>query len=136
MLAHIVKDGENKKYQTVAQHTRYHKGKASQKILAEIISYAIASHHGVFDMVEELFQKAYEEFCSFVKKINTFDKIHNKFYFGCLQRFLLSILMDSDWSDTSLFFNGTELIRKTGVLDSELIQENYQRYMERLLDFI
>ena len=116
------------------------------KLLAELVSYAIAAHHGMFDKVNEegeLYWKKrleraqdYDEVCENAKRDifvhYDIDKIlegakdeldfwlgrfvvlsgHNKeemyFYFSCLQRLLLSVLIDADWEDTANFMTNKQ----------------------------
>ena len=127
------------------------------KILTELISYAVAAHHGLFDCVDldhgDLFSKKvdrvedYDEACGnaendylaemelgqrFADALEEFHGIQEKirklytrlkplieskniqnakeaafqcrqFLFSCLQRLILSILIDSDWEATSDF---------------------------------
>lgn len=145
----------------------YHKGRTIEKVFTELIAYAIASHHGLFDIIEEsglnhfskrieesetfqeccdnftkevlcnydvdqLFEQAFEEFRFIVKKVKGFDQIHCKFYYGCFQRLVLSILMDSDWKDTEAFAGGKTVETVPMFEQLEAAISNYQSYMDKL----
>ncbi len=138
-------------------YDRYHGYDGSARVMAEMISYAIAAHHGIFDCVDaehtDLFSKKlrsvadYEEACrnaerDYLDDYNTdeifaeaaaefqvvwdsvkklFEELRplfraenpvqlremayvcRQFLFSCLQRLMLSILIDSDWKATSDF---------------------------------
>lgn len=140
-------------------YDRYHGRDGSAKIMAEMISYAIAAHHGIFDCVdkdhidqfsERLGNVAdYEEACGnaerdylseydidriFGDAAEEFQAVWNKvkelfqkltpmsqakdagemsvrcrhFLLSCLQRLMLSILIDSDWETTFDFMQNTD----------------------------
>ena len=158
------------------------------KILTEMISYAVAAHHGVFDCVDvdhtDLFSKKvseivdYDEACSnarkdyldemeldqvFASAIEEFDSTQDKikglytrlktlllsknnqnaketlfncrlFLFSCLQRLILSILIDSDWEATSDFMDNVDTFSKRADSSGKEIfgkaQENFVKYMQ------
>lgn len=158
------------------------------KILTEMISYAVAAHHGVFDCVDvghtDLFSKKvseivdYDEACSnarkdyldemeldrvFASAIEEFDGTQDKikglytrlkslllskniqnaketlsncrfFLFSCLQRLILSILIDSDWEATSDFMDNVDTFSKRADVSGKEIfgkaQENFVKYMQ------
>ena len=139
------------------------------KLLAELVSYAIAAHHGMFDKVNEegeLYWKKrleraqdYDEVCENAKRDifvhYDIDKIlegakdeldfwlgrfvvlsgHNKeemyFYFSCLQRLLLSVLIDADWEDTANFMTNKQEDEKGAEVVNifEKAAKNFDQYM-------
>lgn len=159
----------------------------SVKILTEMISYAVAAHHGLFDCVDidrtDLFSKKvseivdYDEACSNAKKdyldaiefhqifadaLEEFNGVYDKikglytrlkslmlsknvritremqldsrlFLFSCLQRLILSILIDSDWEATSDFMDNVDPFSKqVGINNKEILgkaKENFVQYM-------
>lgn len=166
----------------------YHESSNDIKILTEMISYAIAAHHGVFDCVDiehtDVFSKKikevedYDEACRNAKKDyleeteldkifesaseefnRTWDKIKRLyarikssllsgnfqdakemlsdcrfFLFSCLQRLILSILIDSDWEATSDFMNNIDTCSKPIGMDSQKVfqeaAKNYEKYIQ------
>lgn len=144
----------------------------SAKIMTELISYAIAAHHGVFDCVNQertdlLSAKLsrvedYDEACDnakldylnqyeidriFSEAKEEFDQVWNKmkgvierlplcrsFLFACLQRLILSILIDADWQATTDFMGNIDTLSKRGSVDSrKIFQEaarNFDAYMQ------
>lgn len=167
----------------------YHSDNSTNvKILTEMISYAVAAHHGIFDCVDidhtDLFSKKvsdaadYEEACSNAKKdylgeieidqifagaLEEFDRVYNKikglyarlkslllsknaqltretqmdsrlFLFSCLQRLILSILIDSDWEATSDFMDNIDTFSKETDINTKEIfrkaKENFAQYMQ------
>lgn len=85
--------------------------------------------------VERLYEQAFEEYrvlCEKIKCIKKTEKEDVYFYFGCIERMLLSILMDADWSDTAAFASGTEHASVQKFTHLDLVRENYQSYMEEL----
>lgn len=138
-------------------YDRYHGRDGSERVMAEMISYAIAAHHGMFDCVDrdhvdrfsgklgsvedyeeacgnakrdyldeydidQIFSDAAEEFQVVWDKVKElFQKLMplfqakdvrektemslrcSQFLFSCLQRLMLSILIDADWEATSDF---------------------------------
>ncbi len=163
-------------------------GSNNTKLLTEMISYAVAAHHGVFDCVDDdhtdLFSKKvdkvedYDEASSnaqndyldktdlhrrFAGAAEEFDKTQDKirklysklsamitsknvsdqketmfrcklFLFSCLQRLILSILIDSDWEATSDFMQNVDTFLKPDDFDSrevfERAGENFRKYMQ------
>ncbi len=174
-------------------YDRYHGEEGSKKYMAEMISYAIAAHHGLFDCVDEdhtdIFSEKldkvedYDTACINAEKdyLNTyerdkiladacqeFDIIWNKikvlfdrlkpmvasknekdkrealydcrlFLFSCLQRLILSLLIDSDWEATSDFMDNVDTLTKQSEFypqdDPQEIfrqaKENFDIYMEK-----
>ncbi len=174
-------------------YDRHHGDEGNKKYMVEMISYAIAAHHGLFDCVDEdhtdIFSKKldkvedYDESCINAGKdyLNTyeteqilanacqeFDIIWNKikvlfdrlkpmvaskngkdvrealsdcrlFLFSCLQRLILSLLIDSDWEATSDFMDNVDTLTKQSELypqgDLQEIfrqaKENFDAYMEK-----
>ena len=139
----------------------YYNGNQIQRITAQLISIAIASHHGLFDCINinginnftrrtnKTFEIHYEEVLSncinTILKTNNLEKLFEKsfkeskeifikiknsitadmndnncsfFLLSCFERMILSILVDSDWSDTSEFMN--ERIITHSIDDNEL----------------
>lgn len=159
------------------------------KILTEMISYAVAAHHGIFDCVDidhtDFFSKKlsgiedYDEACSnarkdyldeieldqlFASALEEFNRIQNKikglytrlnslalsknaritkemlsncwfFLFSCLQRLILSILIDSDWEATSDFMDHVDTFSKKADINSKEIferaKEHFAQYMQK-----
>lgn len=166
----------------------YHGHPDIAKIMVEMISYAIAAHHGIFDCVDidhtDIFTKKvsevedYDEACInakrdyldgfkveavFVGASEEFNTVWNKmgelyrrlkamlvmkeqndikeqllycrdFLLSCLQRLILSILIDSDWDATSDFMDNVDTLSKKPDLNSvEVFQkagENFEKYMQ------
>ena len=161
----------------------------STRYMVEMISYAIAAHHGLFDCVNiehtDLFSRKlekvedYDEACynagqSYLKEYeldkifqnasNEFNAVWNKikelfnwlkpklvaqydknvrealsdcrlFLFSCLQRLILSILIDSDWEATSDFMDNVDTLSKPSELHPKEIfrqaKENFEAYMQK-----
>lgn len=172
----------------------HHNDSSNIKLMVEIISYAIAAHHGLFDCVNaehsDIFSKKlsrvddYDEACSnakqdyldqyeldkiFIEASEEFDIVWNKikalfnnlkllkkigynrdvkeisfncifFLLACLQRLILSILIDSDWEATSDFMDDVDTLSKTSEFHNEKIfkkaRENFHAYMQRKQQFI
>lgn len=179
-------------------YDKYHNAKDdSTQILAELISYAVAAHHGMFDMIDiekadvfaqklikvddyeeaynnakrdylneaeldELFCNALEEFKEIRAKIENASKNRyrtkemqdriqmmgaeekNKilmniraqqfFFLSCLQRLILSILVDADWEATSDFMVGIDTFNKTEETNPQEVfkraKQNFEFYMQ------
>lgn len=168
----------------------HHGDKSSDvKILTEVISYAVAAHHGIFDCVDvehtDLFSKKmdriedYDEARGnaendyltemepdrrFAAALEEFNKTQEKirglharlkpliesknsqnakeaafqcrlFLFSCLQRLILSILIDSDWEATSDFMNNAETCSKQADINTRDVfkkaEENFEKYMDK-----
>lgn len=164
------------------------------KILTELISYAVAAHHGLFDCVDldhgDLFSKKvdrvedYDEACGnaendylaemelgqrFADALEEFHGTQEKmrklytrlkplieskniqnakeaafqcrlFLFSCLQRLILSILIDSDWEATSDFMENVDTCSKliyskqVDINSREVFgkaEENFRKYMQK-----
>lgn len=165
----------------------YHEEAGNIKFMIEMISYAIAAHHGLFDCVDiehtdiflrklgmiedydeachrsrqdyldeyetdQIFLDASEEFSAVWNKIKeVFEKIKpllqsrykqevrgmlfdcKFFLLACLQRLILSILIDSDWEATSDFMANMDTLSKQAEFHAEEIfrkaEENFEGYM-------
>lgn len=161
-------------------YDRHHDISGNEKILTEMISYAVAAHHGLFDCVDienrDIFSEKlncvedYEEACKnaregyldncepdkmFLGASEEFHLIWNKikclferlrpslepreykncrsFLLACLQRLILSILIDADWEATSDFMDNIDTLSKhTDVNVSEVFKtaaKNFDAYM-------
>ena len=167
----------------------YHDKSDNIKIMVEMISYAIAAHHGMFDCVDrehtDVFSQKlnkvddYDEACSnsrqnyleeyeldkifidaseeFNLAWNDIKELFNRlkpffqsgykrnikeisfnckfFLLACLQRLILSILIDSDWEATSDFMDDVDTLSKVSEFRSEEIFKkaikNFETYMQR-----
>ncbi|MDE7323391.1 MAG: CRISPR-associated helicase Cas3' [Lachnospiraceae bacterium] len=170
-------------------YDRYHDNANDTKIMTELISYAIAAHHGIFDCVDiehvDIFTKKvskvedYNEACMnaktdyldefgadavFAGASEEFNVVWNKmkelyeklkstivnkdygdvkeqlscyrdFLLSCLQRLILSILIDSDWEATSDFMDNVDtLSKKVDINSAEVFRkagENFEKYMQK-----
>lgn len=170
-------------------YDRYHSNAGNIKIMVEMISYAVAAHHGLFDCVDiahtdlfskkigqvddydeavhnarqdyldeydldEIFRDACCEFNKIWDKIKAlFEKLRpvlvsgnngagkealsscRLFLLSCLQRLILSILIDSDWEATSDFMNDIDTLSKQPEFDTKEIfvkaGANFETYMRR-----
>lgn len=162
---------------------------ANMRLMTEMISYASAAHHGLFDCVDpeytDRFSKklsavddydeacrnakrdyldAYdpdrlfaESFCEFQTVLEKIKTIYNElkpallskgnqdikkrlsgcrlFLFSCLQRLMLSILIDSDWEATSDFMENVDTLSKKSRFPIkerfEKAGENFASYMRK-----
>lgn len=169
-------------------YDKHHGDDGNKKYMVEMISYAIAAHHGLFDCVDiehtDIFSKkldkvedydescikgerdyldAYEPDIIFLNACKEFDSIWGKirelferlkpmllskngkdagemlsecrlFLFSCLQRLILSILIDSDWEATSDFMDNVDTLSKQSEFYPKEIfrkaKENFDAYME------
>ncbi|MCM1233410.1 MAG: CRISPR-associated helicase Cas3' [Ruminococcus flavefaciens] len=167
----------------------YHINSDNTKVMIEMISYAVAAHHGLFDCVDIehqdiFFQRLnrtddYRESCTNAQQdyldkydldkiykdaVDEFNVVWNKinellsglksilqtgngnnvkemlyecqlFLLSCLQRLVLSILIDSDWEATSDFMDDINTLSKPLVITSEAIfkkaRENFTVYMSK-----
>lgn len=170
----------------------YHGKDGIPRILAEMISYAVAAHHGMFDCVdseqrdvffkkvsqvedyeearknalkdylfqyetEKIFEEALQEFAlvwdrlngvlkklkpEFLKRENPREAFEDCsfFLFSCLQRLLLSVLIDADWEATADFMGDVDTLEKQVYGNAgEMFREalcNYEDYMRKLGDSI
>ena len=170
----------------------YHEKDGIARILAEMISYAVAAHHGMFDCVdpeqrdvffkkvsqvedyeearmnalrdylfqyeaEKIFEEALQEFAlvwdrlngvlkklkpEFLKRGNPREAFEDCsfFLFSCLQRLLLSVLIDADWEATADFMGDVDTLEKQVYGNAgEVFREafcNYEDYMRKLGDSI
>lgn len=166
-----------------------HDDTANMQLMTEMISYASAAHHGLFDCVDpeytDRFSKklsavddydeacrnakrdyldAYdpdrlfaESFCEFQAVLEKIKIIYNElkpallfkgnrgikerlsgcrlFLFSCLQRLILSILIDSDWEATSDFMENVDTLSKKPRFPIkerfEKAGENFASYMRK-----
>ena len=166
----------------------YHDNSDKIKLMVEIISYAVAAHHGLFDCVDiehtDIFTRKlsniddYEEACYnanqdylseyeldkiFTDALKEFDLVWGKikeilvklkqmllsrynksakemlfdcrfFLLACLQRLVLSILIDSDWEATSDFMDNVDTLSKSSKFNFKKIfkeaRENFEIYMK------
>ena len=173
-------------------YERYHDSlgdvKGSAKIMVEMISYAIAAHHGMFDCVDadhndiffaklnkvddydEAYRNAKQDYLSeydeeriFREAAEEFDLCWNRikelfgrlkplllsghnidakeamencrlYLLACLQRLILSILIDSDWEATSYFMNNVDVLSKPAAYNTkDIFQQagrNFEAYMQ------
>ena len=173
-------------------YERYHDSrgdvKGSAKIMVEMISYAIAAHHGMFDCVDadhndiffaklnkvddydEAYRNAKQDYLSeydeeriFREAAEEFDLCWNRikelfgrlkplllsghninakeamedcrlYLLACLQRLILSILIDSDWEATSDFMNNVDVLSKPAAYNTKDIfrqaGRNFEAYMQ------
>ncbi len=157
---------------------RYHDCSGSTAYMVEMISYAIASHHGISDCVDDshtdLFSAKlhhpadYEEACAnaerdylpayepdrlFADASAEFDEVCNRlkslfceikphllsqcslFLLSCLQRLILSILIDADWEATSDFMADADPMTKPPAFQTgkifEKAGEHFRTYMRQ-----
>lgn len=168
-------------------YDKYHDGTNNTKVMVEMISYAVAAHHGLFDCVDrghiDIFSNKlskvddFDEACAqaiqdyldeynldniFAGATEEFDFAWNRikglllelkpmllrkyrdkaremsfecqfFLLACLQRLMLSILIDSDWEATSDFMDNIDTSSKPLKFDSKEIfrkaGENFSIYM-------
>lgn len=170
----------------------HHDSSSNTKYMVEMISYAVAAHHGLFDCVDiehiDLFSRKlrdvedYEEACRnagqeylnkyeldkiFAESANEFRLTLNKvktlfdgmkpmmsskhtkdvtkakeilsdyklFLLACLQRLILSMLIDSDWEATSDFMDHVDTLSKQSEFNTreifEKAGENFAAYMQK-----
>ncbi len=169
----------------------YHNDPNNTKVMVEMISYAVAAHHGLFDCVdidikhidifskkirkvddyEEAYDNARRDYLDeydldkiFMGATDEFSLIWNKikglltelkpmllskygsaakailsecqfFMLACLQRLMLSILIDSDWEATSDFMDSIDTLSKPTDFDfKEIFEnagENFEKYMRK-----
>ena len=167
----------------------HHDEPGSIKYVVEMVSYAVAAHHGLFDSVnaehtdifsqkldkvedydeachnaEKSYLKDYEFDKIFAESCDEFNLVQEKikklfigrqsalassnhkdvrerlseyklFLFSCLQRLVLSMLIDSDWEATSDFAEQVDTFTKQSELDVSVIfqmaKENFEKYMEK-----
>lgn len=162
----------------------------STRFMVDMIAYAVAAHHGLFDCVDaehiDRFSNKldvvadYEEACSnaqrdylrnydldriFADASGEFQQVWNRikqifnslkplllsrqdknneekyemlnackyFLLACLQRLLLSILIDSDWEATSEFMNRIDPLSKPAHIDTIRIFERARKHFERYI---
>ncbi len=167
-------------------YDRYHEEPGNIKYMVEIVSYAIAAHHGLFDCVDaehtDLFSKKldkvedYEEACHnakqeyldgyewdkvFEEAAAEFQFVWNKikesftrlkplmtvrykqeargmladyklFALGCLQRLVLSMLIDADWEATSDFMGHVDTLSKERGFPKEEIFKKAKKILRNI----
>ena len=167
----------------------HHDCSGNTKYMVEMISYALAAHHGLFDCVDiehtDIFSRKlskvddYDEACNnakqdyldeydldemFIDATEEFDFVWNSiktlflrlkplilsknnkdakerlsdcklFLLACLQRLILSILIDSDWEATSDFMDYVDTLSKQSEFNTreifEKARENFATYMQK-----
>lgn len=167
----------------------HHNDAGHTKFMVEMISYAIAAHHGLFDCVDaehtdrfsqkleqvdnygearhnaeqdylrgydldKIFVEASDEFLMIWNKLKALSfrlksvlslkndpNINEKsfdysfFLFSCLQRLILSMLIDSDWEATSDFMEDVDTLAKQPAFNTTIIFEkaraSFQTYMDK-----
>lgn len=167
----------------------YHDSSASTKVMVEMISYAVAAHHGLFDCTnaehtdifsqklsrvenyDEAYNNAKRDYLReynldkiYADAENEFNLVWNKikgllirlksimkdkygkdtkvmlcecqfFMLACLQRLILSILIDSDWEATSDFMDNINTLSKSEAFQFKGIfkeaGENFTSYMSK-----
>lgn len=145
------------------------------RVLTDLVSYAIASHHGIFDNiteegnsywlerlqraqdfdevcqnaqkdilacydVDQIWNIAREEMQCVIKKLREISQSNGKefyFYLSCMQRLILSVLIDSDWEDTAGFMMNVDTSQKKGITltTDEIFEEaavSFSAYMKGL----
>lgn len=158
----------------------HHGDSGNTRIMTEMIAYAVAAHHGLFDCVDieetDMFSKKtdkvddYAEACGnaiadylnqyeldliFQNASDEFNQVWNRikelcmklkprltkeqlvecrsFFLACLQRLIISILIDSDWEATSDFMDGVDTLSKQADADAGTVfkkaGENFEMYM-------
>lgn len=156
-----------------------HESTGKGKVFTELVAYAVAAHHGLFDCVneerlnlfsrrlsevedyeearrnaeqdylrqyepEQVLEEAREEFDRIWDKMkNVVGRIKSQkevlsdcrsFLFACLQRLLLSVLIDADWEATSDFMNNVDTMSKGAEMDYRKVfakaGENFEAYMQ------
>lgn len=91
------------------------------------------------ELLERRFQMAMDDVNHMLKQISDEVKIHGKeyghkyFYFGMYERLLLSVLIDSDWSDTVSFFDETSLPVRFTIKETKRIWEKSVSHFETFL---
>lgn len=158
------------------------------KIMTDLISYAVAAHHGVFDCVnqeridlfsaklsrvedydeacdnakldylnqyeidrilsqaKEEFNQIWSEMRGVVERLTPLFLSQNEqnakgrllscrsFLCACLQRLMLSILIDADWEATTDFMENIDTLSKRGSFDTRKVfqeaAENFDKYMQ------
>lgn len=165
----------------------YHSASGNTKYMVEMIAYAVAAHHGIFDSVDiehtDIFSKklrkvdGYDEayrnaqhdyldtydlekifadaatefhlalgkikelFAGFQKTLISTNKqnhqearekltVYKFFLLSCLQRLILSILIDSDWEATSDFMRDVDTMAKQSDAGAQAVFESAREHFE------
>lgn len=165
----------------------YHSAPGNTKYMVEMIAYAVAAHHGIFDSVDiehtDIFSKklykvdGYDEayrnaqhdyldtydlekifadaatefhlalgkikelFAGFQKTLISTNKqnhqearekltVYKFFLLSCLQRLILSILIDSDWEATSDFMRDVDTMAKQSDAGAQAVFESARKHFE------
>lgn len=90
------------------------------------------------NVLKEKFENACSEFTDIKKKIDGFllgdnTKGNSYFYIGMYARLLLSVLIDSDWTDTACFFQNVPLPERLSIEKTQAIWEKSRDYFEDYL---
>lgn len=170
-------------------YDRYHDSSGNIRLMVEMISYAVAAHHGLFDCVDiehtdvflqkisnvddynEAYDNARQSYLDeyeldniFINASNEFGLAWNKikelfirlkptlllrnskstdevifeykfFQLACLQRLVLSILIDSDWEATSDFMENINTLSKSSEINAKEVfkkaGENFEAYIHQ-----
>ena len=165
----------------------YHDSSSNTKLMVEMISYAVAAHHGLFDCVDI---EHTDIFCQKISKVDDYNEAYNNamqgyldeyeldkifinasnefglalnkikelfirlkpmllfrnskgtnealfeckfFQLACLQRLVLSILIDSDWEATSDFMENIDTLSKLSEINAKEVfkkaGENFEAYI-------
>ena len=87
------------------------------------------SYHS-YNSLEDLINKAYDEYQNSRKHIETDDPIENAYYDGCYVRMYLSFLKNADIFDTINAYN--TIIQKRPALDKDDLNRYYYKKIEKL----
>lgn len=87
------------------------------------------SFHG-YDNLEDLIDKAYNDYQNSRKHLKTDDPIENAYYDGCYVRMYLSFLKNADIFDTINAYD--TIIRKRPALDKDDLNRYYYKKIEKL----
>lgn len=86
---------------------------------------------GIYD-IAKIYKQAEEEWKGLCGKFNEIPKPDVKFYLGCLERLLLSVLIDSDWKDTGKTMGqvNREYDKPQNIFEEAY--KNYNKYIREL----
>lgn len=87
------------------------------------------SFHG-YDSLEDLINKAYDDYQNSRKHLKTDDPVENAYYDGCYVRMYLSFLKNADIFDTINAYD--TIIRKRPTLDKDDLNRYYYKKIEKL----
>jgi len=99
----------------------------------EEVEEALQEHDVNVDKIKKIFDKSMEEINNIVNNIKSFDENNGNFYLGMLERLILSVVIDSDRTDTACFMDNKETptIKGNTNLFKELL-ENLNRNLSNL----